>query len=121
MNPFSRYLSQWSQDRALRAFVAEWDELERLVIRVYKAGQATEADEAQFSRLREELVRQYPPLAPSLEPLWKQARVAGRSAAQDPFLRLIDADCAARFVGDWEAMQYLPAAREAVNRALLSG
>jgi hypothetical protein len=121
MNPYSRYLSQWSQDRALRDFVAEWDDLERLVIRVYKAGQATEADEAQFSRLRIELARQYPPLAQRLEPLWQQARVAGKAPAQDPFLRQVSADSANRFVGDWEAMQYLPAAREALNRALLAG
>jgi hypothetical protein len=34
---------------------------------------------------------------------------------QDPFLRLLAAEQASDFVGDWEAMQYLPAAREALN------
>ncbi|MBE2199098.1 MAG: hypothetical protein IAE79_10840 [Anaerolinea sp.] len=38
MNPFTRFLSQWSADgpAQLSAFIAHWDALEGLVVRVYR-------------------------------------------------------------------------------------
>jgi hypothetical protein len=51
---------------------------------------------------------------------WREARVGGQPAAEDPVLKLLSAKAAADFVGDWGAMQHLPAVREAINRMLLA-
>lgn len=36
MNPFTRFLSQWSGNRPFSEFVARWDELELVVVRVHR-------------------------------------------------------------------------------------
>lgn len=120
MNPFTRFLSRGLRDEALAAFIERWDALEGLVIRVYR-GQAAEAeDEAEYRALRGWLERQYPRWQAALRPYWRQAQVAGKAAERDPFSRLLEARTAADFVGDWEAMQHLPAAREALNQLVLN-
>lgn len=119
MNLFTRFLKQWSQDKDLDLLVDHCDALEALVVRVYKQGEASAADEAEYHALRAWLLANYPQWEKELQPLWRQARVAGAPAEKDPFRRLIESETAADFVGDWEAMQYLPAAREALNRLVL--
>ena len=119
MNPFSRFLTQWSGDASLKAFVAHWDLLEALVIRVYKGAAASEDDDAQWREHSSWLRERYPPWRQRLAPHWRQATVGGEPAKEDPFLRLLSAERAAEFVGDWQALQNLPAAREALNRLLL--
>ena len=119
MNLFTRFLRQWSRDPDLEKLVEHCDALEALVIRVYKRGEATAADEAEYQALRGWLAANYPAWQPMLRPYWQEASVAGKPAATDPFLRLVAADSARAFVGDWEAMQHLPAAREALNRLIL--
>lgn len=119
MNLFTRFLRQWSRDPDLETLVEQCDALEALIIRVYKGGQATAADEAEYQALRGWMEANYPSWQPLLLPLWQEATVAGKPAATDPFLRLTAANSAQAFVGDWEAMQHLPAAREALNRLVL--
>ena len=118
MNPFSRYLRQWLPDRRLDEFVAQWDALEALVVRVYKEEGATAADMAEFDRLRPWLQSRYPDFKAQLRPFWQQAMVAGERTAADPFKRLLSAADASAFVGDWTNLQFLPAAREALNRCI---
>lgn len=120
MNPFTRFLAARLANPSLQAFIREWDELEELVIRVYKTGQATAEDEAAYAWVRARLVEHYATWAPSLQPFWQAARVAGALAHSDPFVRLTTATAATDFVGDWEAMQNLPAAREALNQLVLA-
>lgn len=121
MNPFTRFLSQWSQDRDLAALIARWDVVEALAVRVYKARQATAEDEAAYQAARDFLQIHYPAWAERLRPYWQQALVGGRPAQSDPFYRLLAAERAQDFVGDWEALQHLPAAREALNQLLVAG
>lgn len=122
-NPFSRALLRRlptdasSAERA--AFVARWDALEALVIAVYRECEATDDDEAAYTALRGWFAAAYPRVASALAPQWSGTRAGGRAVAEDPFTALFDRPSAAAFVGDWDAMQRLPAAREAVNRWLL--
>jgi hypothetical protein len=120
MNPFTRFLRQWNKDKDLDQLIEHCDALEALVIRVYKGGEATAADEAEYHALRRWLLANYPDWQAELQPLWRRAKVAGAAATRDPFLRLIEAESASEFVGDWEAMQHLPAVREALNSLVLS-
>ncbi|MDX1664717.1 MAG: hypothetical protein R3272_13065 [Candidatus Promineifilaceae bacterium] len=121
MNPFTRFLRQWlGDDDDVDALVGHWDALEALIIRVYKQGEATPADEAEYQALRRWMQANYGTWAGELRPLWQETEVAGAPAEHDPFLRLTTPRAAADYVGDWNAMQHLPAAREALNRLVLS-
>ena len=120
MNPFSRFLSQWSNHQPLEAFIQGWDELERLAIGVYKSGRPTAEQTAAYAALRPRLQAQYPPLADELAPLWREAKVAGKLATNHPFAFLLAAEQAADFVNNWAALQHLPAAREALNQRLVA-
>lgn len=120
MNPFTRFLRQWIRDDAgLDELVEHCDALESLVVGVYKAGEATATDEARYLEIRRWMRDNYPSWQEALRPFWQQAQVAGRPAAEDPFLRLTAPESASAFAGDWEAMQVLPAAREALNRFVI--
>jgi hypothetical protein len=124
MNPFTRAILarlrlDKRRDRQVQDFVRCWDALEALVIRVYKAGQASPEDEAEHRRVNGWLKGNYPDWQPRLEPHWRLTRVAGELASKDPFAYLIAKESAAEFAGDWRAMQALPAAREALNRFLI--
>jgi hypothetical protein len=125
VNPVTRAILMKIRDRQLPAFrdlerfVDRWDALEALVIRVYRAGEVSAADEGEYRSLRAWLARHYPRWQGVLQPYWQQARIAGESVQQDPFLALWVPSQAAGFVGDWAAMQRLPAAREALNRFLV--
>lgn len=118
MNSFTRFLLGRGQkgDEMLQAFVERWDALEALVIGVYRGKEAETADETEYRELRSWLLDHYPHWQDTWQPFWQETMVGGQPAGQDPFLRLLAAEQAAGFVGDWEAMQYLPAARETINR-----
>lgn len=119
MNPFSRFLRQWSSDKDFDAFIQHWDELEALVIRVYKQGVARPEEETTYSRVQKWLINHYPLYQQRLTHHWQEAVVAGQRATADPFLKILQIDAAGDFVGNWVVMQNLPAAREALNRTLL--
>jgi hypothetical protein len=119
MNIVTRALAIKIKDRRLKDWIAHWDALEALVIRVYKGNQAGAQDEAEWGRLRPWLQKEYPRWETALGPHWRQAHVAGEPAREDPFLRLLAYEQAQAFVGNWAAMKTLPAAREALNRLLM--
>ena len=120
MNPFTQSLTRALAEPALDAFVAGWDGLEALVVRVYRGGVATPADETEWAVLRPALARAYPAWAKALSSHWPQTRAGGQPVTADPFARLMSFARAAEIVGDWAAMQTLPAAREALNRMLVA-
>lgn len=105
---------------AIADFVADWDRLETLVIRVFRAGAAGAADAAEWAALRASLAAPYGAFADDLARHWPLTRVAGEPCAVDPFHALVDVPMAGTFVANWGAMQTLPAAREALNRWLVA-
>jgi hypothetical protein len=117
MNPFTRYLlGGRREEKALQAFIEHWDALEALVIRIFRGKNATDDDESEYRKLHPWLVENYPTWQEKWRPLWQEALVGGVPAGQDPFQRLLTAEKAADFIGDWQAMQHLPVARETINR-----
>ncbi len=121
MNPFTRFLTQWSDDSngRLRTFITHWDALERIVVQVYRQKLTPEAAEAEYMRVWPWLRQHYGEWAEVLRPYWQQTRAAGAPTATDPFQLLLDIPFPQAILGDWRAMQHLPAAREAINQYLL--
>ena len=119
MNPVTQHLLAHIDDRRIRDFVEAWDALEALMIRVYKNGQADRDDEHTYRRIRRTLRRLLPRYTDALEPYWQQTTINGEAVTTDPFAALISPEDAAAFVEDWDMMQRLPAAREALNGWLL--
>lgn len=118
MNPFSRFLSQWSQNRPLNEFVAQWDELERTVVNVHREKMSLAEAEPIFSEVWPWLRQQYGQWEALLRPYWQQTKAAGELTKQDPFQLLLAFNAPSDILGNWFAMQHLPAAREALNRFL---
>jgi hypothetical protein len=110
MNPVTQQLLDELDDPRLGEWIRAWDRLERLVIRVYKSGRAGPRDRVAFGRLRRVLRLGYPAHGALFARHW---------TGPDPYGAILDHRRAADFVGDWAAMQTLPAAREAINLGLL--
>lgn len=119
MNPFTRSLMARVTEPALIDFVRQWDELEALIVRVYRAGQATSDDEAAHAQLRRRLLPAHAGLRARLAAYWPRTRIGRAPAQEDPLARLLAIERAADVVGNWAAMQTLPAARETLNLLLL--
>jgi hypothetical protein len=105
----------------VRLFLANWELLEELVSEVYSKGQVDPPDRDLFGSLKLALKRYYIALADELRPFWRQVRVAGRKLKQDPFVELLDVPGLSAFITNWEVIEKVPAAREALNLMLLSG
>ena len=100
------------------AFIADWDRLERLVIDVYRRGESDGQDEAEWQWLRQALAERH--AAAALAPHWPGVLAGGAALAADPFETLTALPRAADLIDNRRAMQLLPAAREALNRWLLT-
>jgi hypothetical protein len=121
LNRFTRFLQQWIRpDDTMAPLIDHLDALEALVIRVYKGNGATAADEAEYDKLRVWLTSNYPSWQAAMQPHWQESLVGGEPAQEDPVLRLLQAEKAGDFAGDWGAMQHLPAVREALNRLIMA-
>ena len=121
MNPFTKFLSQWARrDTSFEAFIAWWDQLEYLTIKVYQQKMTPDAVRADFNATWPWLRRHYPQWEAVLRPFWQQTKAAGQPTQTDPFLLLLRWEQPEQIAGDWNAMQHLPAAREAINRYLLT-
>jgi hypothetical protein len=119
MNPVTQSLAKRLNDQRLTEFVAHWDALEALVIHLYRGQAATPEDEDEYRRVQAGIAQTSPRWQKPLQLFWRQAQIAGAAVQEDPFVRLTSATRARDFVGDWSAMQTLPAAREALNLLLL--
>jgi len=119
MNPFTKFLRQWSTDDDFDAFVAYWDRLEWLTIQVYREKVTPAAAQPEFDEVWPWLRKQYGRWHSLLEPYWRKTVAAGEPTRTDPFLLLLEKESAAAIPGDWQAMQHLPAAREALNQYVL--
>ncbi|MCX6017134.1 MAG: hypothetical protein NTZ50_01295 [Chloroflexi bacterium] len=118
-NPFTRSIAVALHERRLREFITHWDVIEALVVRVYRGDAATTADEVEYAAVRPHALATHTQLRTALEPHWRTAKVAGVLATEDPFVVMLRHEAAADFLGDWPAMQALPAAREALNKLVL--
>ena len=119
MNPFTRALLKRLANRQTKRFVARWDQLEALIIHIYKARSATPEDEAEFRRIQAWLSKHYPHWKISLGRYWPQVRAGGEALESDPFETLLSIPGARAIPRNWGAMQILPAAREALNHYLM--
>ncbi|MCW5876581.1 MAG: hypothetical protein KIS85_06830 [Anaerolineales bacterium] len=119
MNPVTEGLLRKLNDPQLDEFARCWGELEALVIEIYRQKAVSFEQQESFFLLREELLQRYPPLAEELGGYWPLARVKGEAVTVNPFEALIGKESAKQFVENWEAMRYLPAAREAINQLLM--
>jgi hypothetical protein len=120
MNPFTQFLRQWSHDDYLDEFVTYWDRLERLTIQIYRRKISTEAAQPEFDIVWPWLRVSYGRWQTELSPYWQQSKAAGQPAQTDPFALLLAKQSPADILGDWAAMQHLPAAREALNQFILN-
>jgi len=119
MNIVTQHLLQAVNEPDLIAFVEAWDRLESLVIDIYKRGYAEKEDTRAYPGLKREVKQAYRNWKAMLEPHWRGLAAAGRPIEADPFQAILGRSQAQAFVGDWAAMQTLPAARQAINHLLL--
>jgi hypothetical protein len=115
MNPFTRAISSLLGGGNIEQFAKRWEALETLVNRVYQARAASPADMKEYQKMSNWLRKHYPSYQASLAPHWRRTRIAGEPAVKDPFAQLLAMRNAGEFVANWQAMQCLPAAREALN------
>ncbi len=118
-NPVTRTLIQELNDPQLAEFIAYWDAVEALVVRIFPSQEVTAGDEAEYQQVRDWLGQAFPQWQEALRAYWPLTRIAGEPTTEDPFARLMAAKTAREFMGNWAAMQTLPAAREALNRWLM--
>jgi len=118
-NPVTTSLLSRIADGELARWVHDWDEFERLAVRVYRRGRASLRTRWQYRRLRGQLVSQYPRWQDQLSAHWPGLLAAGKRLRQDPFAALLAIENASAFVDNWQALQLLPAAREALNAYLI--
>ena len=123
-NPFTRFLRTLRPDdphREVEQFVVWWDVIEAIVVDVNKQGSATDEERTTYAQARTELLRDYVnKWSPRFAPHWTQTLEAGNTTPADPFPRILAPDSADGFVRNWAAMQALAAARETLNRYILS-
>lgn len=119
MNPFTKFLNR-GKNSNLNQFIEHWDRVEYLAVAVFKAKGASGEESAEYAQSRKYLLDTYPSFQQALAPLWADTLVGGEIAGEDPFLRVLNAETADGFVGDWVALQNLPAAREALNKLVLA-
>ena len=120
MNPFTRFLKQWSKNQPdLSEFIDYWDTLEALAIQVYKAGAVTAEDGQSYLRAKHYMQANYENFSAQLTPFWEQSEVGGQIDHADPFEFLFQYERVDGFIGNWAALQHLPAAREALNGYLV--
>lgn len=120
MNPFTRFLRQWSDDEPLEQFIAHWDTVEHVMVNLYRGKISLLEAKPLFDEAWPWLRANYGRFQKQLRPYWQQTETAGQITQQDPFQMLIDLPEPAAIEGNWTAMQHLPTAREALNQFLLS-
>jgi hypothetical protein len=120
MNPFTRSLLREVNDKELADWVQGWDELETMVVEIYRTRHADREQSRTYDRLRRDLTARYRSWQQELTPHWRGLKAGGTPVTDDPFQALLAEAEAASFVDNWRAMEILPAAREALNSYLIA-
>ena len=102
-------------EKEIEAFIANWEILEELVEEVYYKGEVEPTDRHLFGSLKMAIKRYYSQLSDELRPFWMQVKIAGQLLRNDPFAELLDTPGLSAFLTNWDRMQMVPAAREALN------
>jgi hypothetical protein len=122
-NPFTksiaRLLGQGAQRPALDALIAHCDVIETLVIQIFRTKQTSAEDARAFAAAATGARDAAMQLADRLDPLWRKSLIGGVPAAHNPFTYWAALSGTAACIGNWEAMQTLPAMREALNELIL--
>ena len=119
-NPFTRALTAQGTSNRLIGFIRNWDRLEQIIIRVYRSAKADEIDDQEWHEVRAILSVELPDWSSELAPHWQGTLIGGQPAVISPFEALIGAAHARDFIGNRQAMRTLPAAREALNKAIVN-
>lgn len=120
MNPFTRFLNQWSPNRSFDQFITHWDVLEKVLVQVYRKKMMLLEAEPAFDESWSWLRKNYQRWEGELRPYWQKTQTAGQPTQTDPFQLLIDLPNPAAIPDNWMAMQHLASAREALNQYVLS-
>lgn len=120
MNPFTAFLKQWLKNDDLSEFIAYWDRLEAVVVRVYRQKMTLDEAKPEFAQVWPWLRNHYGAWEKGLRPFWQATKAGGQTTATDPFQLLLNLQTVEEIVGHWAAMQHLPAAREALNQYVLA-
>jgi hypothetical protein len=120
MNPVTHGLLQQIGDQKLETFAQEWDALEALIIEINRQKSLSFAQQEEFFDIQTRLRESFTTVKSELEPFWRAAKIKGELLTGDPYSKLIEAGSAQEFLGNWPAMQTLPAAREAFNQMLMA-
>lgn len=124
VNPFTRFLRSLRLGEAaphVAGFVAQWDVVEVIVVDVHKRGHALDEELAAYAQARAFLLTNYESIwSPRFAAHWPETKEAGHPAPSDPFPRILAPTTADGFVNNWPALQALAAARETLNRYILS-
>jgi hypothetical protein len=107
-------------EKNIEALIANWEIFEELVEEVYSKGEVEPTDRHLFGSLKLAIQRYYLQLADELRPFWMQVKIAGQLLKNDPFAELLDTPGLSAFLTNWDRMQMVPAAREALNLLLVS-
>ena len=118
MNPVTQNLLDQLPGNAIAEFVLAWNNLEFHAIQMYRNKFASPQSETEFDDTLSQLATQYPKWQASLETHWQGTTIKGQPLLEDPFQKLIGIS-PPEWVDHWEAMQTLPAAREALNNFLV--
>lgn len=119
-NPFTRFIRANHRDKPLDRFIEGWDAIEERCIATYRAGAFTTVEAEEWIKLRKRVFRSYERVADRLAPHWKLATINGRPTAEDPFRWILNVEELGAVIGNWQLLQHLPPAREAINRCILS-
>jgi len=116
-NPFTRFINRSDPGSDLAQFVAAWDELEELLIAVYRRGIPEPGEADRLETLRAQLRTIYP----AVETLLATHRPTQSGDDHDPVLAVLTLESLAEMPGNLALLKKLPNIREAINRSLLSG
>jgi hypothetical protein len=118
-NPVTARLAAGIEDDELLGFIRLWDQLERLVVEVYRGGRATRSQRAFYKSLRKQLSRAYPRWEPDLAGYRLELQAAGSITHGDPFGRILAVRHADEFFQTRTPIELLPDARQTLNHFLL--
>ena len=97
-------------------FIAAWDQLEELLIAVYRSREATAQDEREYAGVRGTLTALYPSVLELIRPhLRERQQIEG-----DPVQAVLELAAAREIIGNRPILQLLPDVRETINRCLLA-
>ena len=119
MNPVTKSLLATLGHDQLPAFIVQWDALEALIIRVFRAKAASAADVTEHAQIHTWLQAHYGDWRAVLQAYWPHTKIAKQPATADPFDIALAPEQASAFIDNWPIMQALPAARESLNHLIL--